>query len=114
MKEKNIDMKFDKLIEAYEKQLEFDFKYPSKKEKEEKSETSSKPSPKDKSLLDSNPRTFTVFWDRNTYETTAISKKEAISHIAARLSKGSTTPVGVLKNKMANSLIRDEKWNIKY
>jgi len=104
-------MKFDKLIEAYEKQLEFDFEYPSKGEE---NEISSKSSPKDESLSDSNPRTFTVFWDRNTYETTAISKKEAISHIAARLSKGSTTPVGVLKNKMANSLVKDEKWNIKY
>jgi hypothetical protein len=104
-------MKFDKLIEAYEKQLEFDFEYPAKKEEKE---ISTKLSSKDESLLDSNTRTFTVFWDRNTYETTAISRQEAISHIAARLSKGSTTPVGVLKNKMANSLVRDEKWNVKY
>lgn len=106
-------MKFNNLFKKHlkETQLEFDFKYPSK---EVKPETPSNPSPKDKSLSDSNPRTFTVFWDRNTYETTAISRQEAISHIAARLSKGSTTPVGVLKNKMADSLVRDEKWNVKY
>jgi hypothetical protein len=107
-------MKFDKLIETYEKQLEFDFEYPSKEETKEKEETPAKSSPKDESLSDLNPRTFTVFWDRNTYETTAVSKQEAISHIAARLSKGSTTPVGVLKNRMENSLVRDEKWNVKY
>ena len=109
-------MKFNNLFKKHlkETQLEFDFKYPSKEVKPEEKENLPKPSPKDKSLSDSNPRTFTVFWDRNTYETTAISRQEAISHIAARLSKGSTTPVGVLKNKMANSLVRDEKWNVKY
>lgn len=109
-------MKFNNLFKKYlkETQLEFDFKYPSKEEKSEEKKKLPEPSLKDKSLSDSKLRTFTVFWDRNTYETTAISRQEAISHIAARLSKGSTKPIGVLKNEMANSLVRDEKWNVKY
>ena len=63
---------------------------------------------------DKTPRKFTIIWDRNTYHTTAISKEQALGHIAARVSKGSTKPVGVLRKEMDGCLVKDEKWNLKY
>jgi len=96
-------MKFDKLIEAYEKQLEFDFT-------EKKKKT---PSVVELSKNDEEPRVFNVFWDRNTYKTTASSKPQAIGNIAARISEG-TNQLSTLRNKMDNCLVRDMKWNVKY
>jgi ribosomal protein S17E len=106
-------MNFDKLIEKYETQLEFDFN-PKKEIPKEEAPKTAKKTPVEIAREDKTPREFTIIWDRNTYHTTAISKEQALGHIAARISKGSTKPVGVLRKEMDGCSVKDEKWNLKY
>lgn len=97
-------MEFDRLVKLYtEEQLEFDFE--------------KKKAPSDPMILakeDEEPRTFRIIWDGNTYETVAKSKDAAIGNIAYRLTRGSTKPMGVMRNEMKNCKVRDLKWNAKY
>ena len=106
-------MKFDKLVEEYEKQLEFDFN-PKKEIPKEETPKGIKKTPVEIAKEDKTRREFTIIWDGNTYHTTAISKEQALGHIAARVSKGSTKPIGVLRKEMSGCLVKDGKWKLKY